>query len=298
MRYKYIISTSLWTILALFIHGCGPVDNFQNQRQVNLQSLALQSTFVIENFYPNYMGQNPPTDVSDLGVNYITATFSENCDQFSLQNGFRLTETINGGGVTDLTSTTTVQCSGKNATFIINTPNGGGALLAANAKYELTLFQTVTSALGQNLKFLNIYRMYTDFNFDAAGGFGFTDPANPPHVIDVNYYEICGQPYMFIFFNEDLARAPLVRVKTGVIGSSIFPNDPTYPTWPAYSGRMDIFGVHINSGGALSGHKLKIFRNDVVDLQGDTLHVRQGNGDLVPGDYESGNLFQLISPCF
>ncbi|HMQ10766.1 MAG TPA: Ig-like domain-containing protein [Oligoflexia bacterium] len=291
MRYKYIILSSLVLIMAFVLNGCGPVDNFQNQRQISLETLALQSTFVINSFHPNYSGQNPPTNVGNLGTNVIQATFSENCDQLSLQASFRLTETIYNGpnstSVADLTNTTTVLCSGPFATFTINTPNGSGGALAANARYELTIFQTARSAQGQNLKYLNIYKMYTNFNFDNAGAFGFTDPANPPRVIDVNYYEICGQPYMFIFFSEDLARAPLVRVKTGVIGTFIGLGDPTYSTWPAYSGRMDVFGVHINSGGALSGHNIKIFKNDVVDLQGDTMEA----------DYQKGGLFQLISPC-
>lgn len=283
MRYKYIGLSSLVLVVAFMLNGCGPVDNFQNQRQVNLQNLALGGDFRIDNFDPNYNGSQPPTNINYTST--IQATFNQNCvtggQPGSIEDSFRVTQTTSDGQVTDLTNNTSVSCSGRYATFNI------GTSLAMNSRIELTIYQTAMSAQGENLKYLNIYKMYTGYNFDAAGNAGFTDPANPPEVIDVNYYEICGQPYMFIFFSEDLVRGPRVRVKTGVIGTAISLGDPTYSTWPAYSGRMDVFGVHINSGGALSGHSIKIFKNDVVDLQGDTME----------NDYSKSGLFQLFSPC-
>ena len=291
MRYIQQFKIHFLTLAAVFlISACGDVENFV-QRQVSLSTLGLQGDFRISDVFPFYNGQTPAENVN---VNYIQATFTEPFNEASLQNSFRVTESYFSGNTlvsNDLTADTLLTGGGNVAIFTI-TP-GGSNVLRPNARYQLTILQSAVSAsTGSNLKFLSTIGMFTGSSFsNTSNPFGGNnDPNNPPSVAFINYYEVCGQPYLFVHFTESLARAPLAQVKTGIIGTLFNSGDPTVSMWPAISGRMDVFGVHINGGGALSGHKIKIFNQEVVDLDGNIMEEPNGY-------YQSGTLNKLISPC-
>lgn len=201
----------------------------------------------------------------------IRVRFSEPLNPASVTPGnFKVIETI-GTNVNDRTSQASIGFASGNTELIISLPQ-----LVLNADYKVTFFNGITSASGNSLAFV------TDLIFSTGPGqgfgFGTNVKADAPFVQSIELLrESYGCLSFMVTFSEDLAQAPIVRVKLQqFVGVYVDLLNTLAPVAPAITNRHDRYVVLLPNDGCGPDfvgidRKLVVTVEDAFDLSGQQL---------------------------